>query len=295
MFNRMLLVDKETGCTSYDIIRKIKALFRSHSFETKIGHCGTLDPFASGLMIILFGKYTRLQDYLMAEDKTYSGVFCQGISTVTGDRTGPISSECPDLPEEVILRHTENCLHFREQVPPIYSALKHKGKPLYAYAREGKEIVKPARPISVHQFSVERCGDGKRFMFTARVSKGTYIRTLIEDYMKSIGGLGYLEILRRETTGIFKVQDAIPSQNLTFASVMNGAKEIKAEWLGLPTVELGKDDKSKLQKGQHLRWRDLSLNGSPKIGDVVALVEDGRIFALGTSTGESLKTTCFLE
>ena len=188
----------------------------------KVGHAGTLDPFATGLLIICAGRpATKMISMIMEGEKEYLATLRLGMETTTQDPEGEVVATHPVgiLSETVV----EECLQrFRgeqQQVPPIYSALKHKGKPLYHYARQGIAIEKPPRNITIH--SLERTDDGGEIndsapFLTIRVvcSKGTYIRTLGADIGKALGCGAYLTALRRERSGCFHVRDSVDGKYL---------------------------------------------------------------------------------
>lgn len=210
----IFLIDKPVGPSSFAMVRKIRKILGIK----KVGHAGTLDPFASGLLVVCAGRpATRLISKLMEGEKEYLATLRLGRETSTQDPEGEIISECEvdHLSEETI----EHCLNqFRgelQQVPPAFSALKYKGKPLYHYARQGIEIKKEARQVTIHHLErVDTSGSlgGDLVELNIRVvcSKGTYIRTLAADIGKKLGCGAYLSGLRRERSGQFSVQDSYP-------------------------------------------------------------------------------------
>jgi len=207
------LVDKPVGASSFYMVRKV----RNALGMKKVGHAGTLDPFATGLLIICAGRpATKLISQIQDGEKEYLATICLGKETTTLDPEGEITatSSVGTLSESVI----ENCLqNFRgeiQQVPPIYSALKHKGKPLYHYARKGIEITKPPRTITIHTLErVDSTGvlnDESCFLQIRVVcTKGTYIRTLGADIGRALGCGGYLTALRRVRSGCFHVDNSV--------------------------------------------------------------------------------------
>lgn len=212
------LVDKPKGSSSFYIVRKVRKALGIK----KVGHAGTLDPFATGLLVICAGRpATKLISQIMEGEKEYLATVRLGIETTTQDPEGEVTSvkSVPALSAITV----EECLEkFRgaiEQVPPIYSALKHKGKPLYHYARKGIAIEKP--PRSIHIFTLERTDEGQELndespYLTIKVvcSKGTYIRTLGADIGKALGCGAYLTDLRRTRSGQFHVRDSVAGKDL---------------------------------------------------------------------------------
>ena len=200
----IVLLDKPEGMTSNQACQQVKGLFRAR----KVGHTGSLDPFATGLLPICLGEATKVSGYLLDADKRYRATLKLGVATQTGDTEGEVVSESdvPDLNSERIESVFEAFLGASKQVPPMYSALKHKGKPLYEYARAGEEVERPARLVTIHSLDLDNWGDGE-ISFTVHCSKGTYIRTLAEDIAKQLGTVGHLVALRRTAAGPFDVAD----------------------------------------------------------------------------------------
>jgi tRNA pseudouridine55 synthase len=212
------LVDKPEGSSSFYMVRKVRKALGMK----KVGHAGTLDPFATGLLVICAGRpATKMISQIMEGEKEYLATLRLGMETTTLDPEGEVTDTNPvgSLSGSVV----EACLQkFRGeqlQVPPIYSALKHKGKPLYHYARKGIAIEKPPRSVSI--YTLERTDEGQELndaspYLTIRVvcSKGTYIRTLGADIGKVLGCGAYLTALRRVRSGCFHVRDSVPGKCL---------------------------------------------------------------------------------
>ncbi|MEN8200025.1 MAG: tRNA pseudouridine(55) synthase TruB [Thermodesulfobacteriota bacterium] len=214
----VFLVDKPEGASSFYMVRQVRKALGMK----KVGHAGTLDPFATGLLIICAGRpATKMISEFMEGEKEYLATLRLGVETRTQDPEGEVTAESPvgTLSGSAI----EECLQqFRgelQQVPPIYSALKHKGKPLYHYARKGIEIQKPPRTVNIH--TLERTdGDGEvsddapYLKIRVVCSKGTYIRTLGADIGRALGCGAYLTALRRVRSGCFHVRDSIDGRSL---------------------------------------------------------------------------------
>ena len=210
----ILLVDKPQGWTSFDVVNKIRYIVAEDQGkkpkQIKVGHTGTLDPFATGLLVVLIGKsYTKMAEQLTSLNKTYIFEAKMGDQSTTGDPEGEITSyPLAPIDEKVLRKTLEACIGENNQIPPAYSAIKIDGKRAYELARKGDSVVIPARVVSV--FSLELIYYDFP-MFTARteVSKGTYIRTLVEDICKDMGTYGYTTQLRRIATGEFDISNAI--------------------------------------------------------------------------------------
>jgi len=204
-FDGALLVDKPAGCTSHDVVDRL----RRHFGFKKVGHCGTLDPAATGLLIIVLERATKLQDRLMADDKTYEGTLRLGVTTDSHDADGtvlaekPVPAFTPDQLEAVFARFRGD-IH---QVPPMVSAVKHEGTPLYKLARKGKTVEREPRLIHIYDL---RALDIKLPDIRIRVTctKGTYVRTLCHDIGEALGCGAHLHDLRRTRSGSFDVKDA---------------------------------------------------------------------------------------
>lgn len=206
-----LLIDKPLHWTSFDAVNKLKSLckYRWELPKLKIGHAGTLDPLATGLLVICTGKHTKQIDTLQAERKTYTGTLRLGATTPSYDLETDIDQVYPtehirtDMLTEAALALTGTIM----QHPPAFSAIKIDGKRVYKKARAGHEIIVPARPVEIYSFSV----DGSRFpdvRFEVECSKGTYIRSLVYDFGKMLNSGAYLSELRRTKSGNFLVEDA---------------------------------------------------------------------------------------
>ena len=203
----ILLIDKPQDWTSHDVVNCVRRRFNLD----KTGHCGTLDPFATGLLVLLLGKATKLQDQLMGQDKTYAGTIRFGIETDSEDRTGNIiaNADTGALSEEGIRTAALQFIGAQTQIPPMVSALKVGGKPLYKLARQGKTIERAPRQIHIHSFDLQDIRlDCAEADFVVRCSKGTYIRTLAADLGRALGCGAHLQELRRLQSGNLHVDQA---------------------------------------------------------------------------------------
>ncbi len=216
--NGVFLLNKPLGISSNAALQKVRWLYRAE----KAGHTGALDPLASGLLPICLGEATKFSHYLLDSTKRYQTTIQLGHSTTTGDVEGEIllQAEIPELDEERIRQVLAQFKGNIEQVPPMYSALKKEGRPLYELARKGIEIEREARPVSIYAIEL--------LSFTAQsitlditCSKGTYIRVLGEDIAQALGSYGHLTYLHRIKTGPF---DLIPSYTIEYLESLNEAK-----------------------------------------------------------------------
>jgi tRNA pseudouridine55 synthase len=207
----LLLIDKPLGLSSNQALSKIKFLFS----PKKVGHTGTLDPMATGLLPICLGEATKFSSYLLNADKTYVGLIRLGYKSSTGDKEGEIiKQEFDKIPSKsVVKRILKNFIGPIDQLPPMFSALKHKGKPLYLYAREGINIPRPKRKILIHEIELlDYQGDELRLKI--KCSKGTYIRTLAEDIGDKLNVGAYLLELNRSGIGSLSIDSAVKIEQI---------------------------------------------------------------------------------
>lgn len=207
LWDGALLVDKPSGPTSHDVVDAL----RRHLAIKKVGHCGTLDPMATGLLVILLGRGTKLSEQLMSSDKVYSGTVKFGESTDSYDADGELQASLPVPPltlealNELAATFTGDLM----QAPPMVSAVKVKGVPLYKMARRGVEVVREPRLVHVYSFRFlayqEPCGE-----FRLACTKGTYVRSIAHDLGQKVGCGAHLASLRRTDAGRFSVADALP-------------------------------------------------------------------------------------
>lgn len=212
MADGILLVDKPEGCTSADVVRAIKRRHRPSS----VGHLGTLDPMATGLLPLCIDGGTRIAQFLGAEHKAYTGRIRLGAETDTLDVTGTTVAEAPvpELTAEQIREAAAAFVGHGEQIPPMYSALKKGGKRLYELAREGKEVEREPRAIHVERFEVQPTESRAELDFEVRCSKGTYVRVLAADLGKALGTVASLASLRRTEFGDFRIDEATSLDHL---------------------------------------------------------------------------------
>ncbi len=207
----ILLIDKEPGWTSNDICQVVKGRFR---FK-KVGHGGTLDPFASGLMVLFINKATKISSQSLCDEKEYEGTIHLGLTTSTGDPDGDVLAEnCVEhLSEEEIVNKMKSFIGEQWQKPPMTSAIKVNGTPLYRLARKGKEVDRDSRKISILSMEILKV-DLPFVQFRAKVSKGTYIRVLAEDIGKALNVGASLNVLRRISSGAYSVEKSLPIQHV---------------------------------------------------------------------------------
>src|SRR6266496_2414068 len=225
----VLLVDKAEGMTSHDVV----ALVRRKLGIRKVGHCGTLDPIATGLLLLTLGRGTKIQDLLMSEDKEYAGTLLLGVTTSTQDREGEVINQrnVPPLDENTIRAAFEKFRGDFYQMPPMVSAKKHGGVPLYKLARQGKVVEREPRLVHVYRYTIDRIALPE-IDFSLLCSKGFYVRTYAHDIGEILGCGAHLKSLRRTKSGRFDVANAV-----TVAQIKETPREeITQRILSLPQV-----------------------------------------------------------
>lgn len=209
--NGIVVVDKPKGLSSARVVSRIKRLFGAK----KVGHTGTLDPFATGVLICCINRATRLSQFFLKGDKTYEAVLRLGIATDTQDETGTVTARHPvvRVSDAVVLQTAGRFTGWITQIPPIYSALKHQGTPLYKLARRGKAVEKPARQVRIDRLDILDV-NLPEVRFLVSCSSGTYIRTLCADMGEALGCGGHLKTLRRTASCGFSIDSAISLDDL---------------------------------------------------------------------------------
>ena len=212
--NGLLIINKEKGCTSHDIVYKVKKIFNE-----KVGHTGTLDPLAEGVLPILIGKGTLCSKYLINHDKKYVVNLALGQKTETADLEGKIIEEknIPDksLTQSKIEKVLKSFIGKQQQMPPIYSAIKVNGKKLYEYARKGQNVEIKPREIEIYDIKLMNIdAQKKQIQFEVFCGKGTYIRSLCEDIAEKLETVGYMESLKRIQVGDFNIEESSKIQEL---------------------------------------------------------------------------------
>lgn len=219
---KLLLINKPIGWTSFQIVNKIRWLIKSQYDlkKIKVGHAGTLDPLAEGLLIVCTGKWTKKIDEFQGQDKLYSGIFYIGATTPSFDLETEINSRqsIEHIDENILLESTNKFIGDQFQIPPIYSAIKQNGKKLYEYARKGETIELKKRKINISEFKITKI-ELPKVHFNVKCGKGTYIRSLANDYGLELKSGAYLYKLKREGIGDFNIKDAISIDE--FAKIIN--------------------------------------------------------------------------
>ena len=229
----ILLVDKPTDWTSHDVVNVVRRRFR----QNKVGHCGTLDPAATGLLVIVIGKGTKLSQHLSGENKVYEGTITLGIETDTQDAEGKTVAEFDysHITNEMVEGLKEQFSGTIEQVPPMFSAIKKDGKTMYQLAREGKVVEREARSITIKELEISKI-EVPNFDVFVDCTKGTYIRTLAFDMGKALDCGAHLSRLRRLKSGQFNIENSVDMETLKTWELENLIEHI------LPLPEIPKPE-----------------------------------------------------
>ena len=277
----VLLFDKPVELSSNNALQKVRRLFQAE----KAGHTGTLDPLASGLLPVCFGEATKFSIGLLESDKSYSAQIRLGQTTTTGDAEGEIVASCPvTVTRDQVEDALKNLRGKIMQLPPMYSALKHQGKPLYEYIRKGETVDRELRNVVIHELEALRfCGN--ELDIVVRCSKGTYVRTLAEDIGKALGCGAHLAGLRRTGIASFNLDRAYTLQQLeamTSEERDDCLLPLDCMLQDFPRLDLDSVEVKSLAQGQRL-GKDLSFSDGK-----LRLYAEDRFIGLGELTGRRL-------
>jgi tRNA pseudouridine55 synthase len=278
----VFLVDKPLGCTSHDVVNDIRRRFHTK----RVGHAGTLDPLATGLLVVAVGPATRFLQYLPLEPKEYVAEITFGEATTTYDKEGEIvaQSAVPSDLLDAVNRVLPSFLGLIQQIPPMFSAVKVGGKALYKYARAGDEVTRESRNVHIGAFEIEQI-DERRMKARIVCSGGTYIRTLAHDLGQAVGCGAHLSGLLRSRVGRFDLEQALPLDRLSREGLMPLEEALKP----MPMLELTPPQVANVREGRQI--------GVPDILDaqLVALVEQGHgVFSVARVHGNLLQPECVI-
>lgn len=267
----IVVLDKPTGQSSNHLLQRVKRLYDSN----KAGHTGSLDPLATGVLPICLGEATKISGYLLDADKQYRVTCRLGVVTDSGDSDGEVIAEnpVPSYTQAELQTIIDSFIGTQQQVPPMYSALKHQGQPLYKLARQGIEIERKSREITIYAIELLHC-DEHEFSLDVRCSKGTYIRTLVEDISHRLGCGGHVTMLRRTAVAGYDLNDAISLESLTelaevedktaLDALLHKAEDALPEW---PAVYFNEQDTQSLRYGQHVITAEPFISANVRLFD----------------------------
>lgn len=243
----ILVVNKPQGWTSHDVVGRIRRLTQ----QKRVGHAGTLDPMATGVLLVCLGRATRVAEYLMASDKTYRAIVRLGVETDTYDADGQVVAQQPVNVDESTLRETlARFVGEIGQVPPMYSALKREGRPLYKLARKGVEVEREPRRVTIHEITLHTWTPPDATL-DVRCSPGTYIRSLAHDVGAAFGCGAHLAELTRLASGPFTLDDAVTLKDLEGLADLSGLlRPLDAALQDLPALTLDADQARRVMMGQ---------------------------------------------
>jgi tRNA pseudouridine55 synthase len=280
-----VLVDKPAGVTSHDVVQQVRRKLGIRA----AGHTGTLDPFATGLLVVLIGRATRLARFVEAESKTYLATARLGVRTTTDDLTGAVVDTATLMPSEPTVREAlAGFLGAQLQQPPQYSAKRVAGERSYHKARRGETVELANVNITVHWIELLKYTPPE-LTFRAAVSAGTYIRAIGRDLGDRLGVGAHLTGLRREGIGSLRIEDAVPLERLTQSAVVPARKVLR----DMPGIDLDEAGRNDVTHGRAVV--DSREAGSRESGEVVALLGDGELVAVARAEDGWLRPTVVLE
>jgi len=283
--NGIILLDKRKGVSSNQALQELKCLIGAK----KAGHTGSLDPMATGMLPVCLGEATKISQFLIDQSKIYEVEAQLGQSTDTGDAEGKISgsSDIFQHKKEFWTQVTDGFLGETDQIPPMYSALKHKGKRLYKIARSGRTVERSPRKVTIHSIDITKISKDS-IRFSVHCSKGTYIRVLVEDIAKSAGMLAYTSFLRRLRVGQFNQSQMIEFGELksklieNYESLNKHLIPIEDALYNFQNIELNHKQVKKFLNGQRLHF---NLNGS---GHIKVFDQDQNLLGIATQVDNSV-------
>ena len=263
--NGILLIDKPSGPSSFQVVRRLRGALK----VKKVGHLGTLDPFATGLLPLALGEATKLAQFLLDEPKTYLATCQLGVETDTQDLTGKVTAESDNLPDaEEIHRAVSRFVGEIEQTPPMYSAVHHKGERLYKLARRGEEVEAEPRQVVIHRLEIEEM-DLPRVTILVECSKGTYVRTLAHDLGRALGCGAHLTALTRLAVGPFVLDEALPLEVVEQAENLEEIRQCIIQLAHcvprFTAVTVDRTEARRLAQGQTLTWAGNGLAEGEKV------------------------------
>lgn len=281
--NGIILVDKPCGWTSHDVVGKLRGILR----ERRIGHSGTLDPMATGLLVVFAGRATRAVEFAEADSKEYIAGLRLGVSTDTQDTTGNVLNTCEALPsKDELIAATNGFLGEISQIPPMYSAIKMNGKKLYELARRGEIVERSPRKVTISR--LELVGEDKcDYILDIHCSKGTYIRTLCSDIGDKLGCGGCMSSLRRVKAGVFSITQAYTMEQIQAAADSGGLDGIiipvDTLFTDKPNLTVNEFEEKKLRNGNTIKTK--SADGTYRVYS-----ESGEFLLLAEVKDNLLKT-----
>jgi tRNA pseudouridine55 synthase len=285
----VLIVDKPAGCTSHDVVQRVRRALNQRS----VGHAGTLDPLATGVLVVAVGEGTKLASYLQSADKRYRVTIALGAETDTLDADGKVTATAEVLPfdEGDVERALKPFIGRHRQQAPRISAIKVGGRPLHRRARRGEDVEAPAREVDLHQATVEAVRPTE-LELSLHCGKGFYVRSLARDLARALGTVGHVAALRRTASGSFRIDEAMRSDEMTAAAIARALIPLREACAMFRRVELTEEGVAHARHGRVIHadsitgdgWRDVDQE------ETVALFDpNGNPVALGRAVEEGLR------
>jgi tRNA pseudouridine55 synthase len=287
--NGIVIVDKPTGCTSHDVVQRVRKALRQRS----VGHAGTLDPLATGVLVVAVGEATKLVSHLQADDKRYEVTIALGVQTDSLDADGEITETAPVPPLDVAMveRALEPFLGRHLQEAPKLSAIKVDGMPLHRRMRRGEDVEAPVREVELHEASVEDLTQDS-LRLSLHCGKGFYVRSLARDLARALGTLGHVKSLRRTASGAFSIDSGVYGDQMTAEAIADRLIPLKDACATLTRVELTEEGVMHARHGRPIgpevvlgdAWREASPEEP-----LALFAPDGEPVALGRRVDDGLR------
>ncbi len=287
--NGVLVVDKPSGCTSHDVVQRVRKAIRQRS----VGHAGTLDPLATGVLVVAIGEATKLVSHLQSDDKRYSVTIALGAETDSLDADGAVteSAEVPAFDATDVEHALESFLGRHPQQAPKLSAIKVEGRPLHRRVRSGEAVRAPVREVELYEATVDAVGPSQ-ISLRIHCEKGFYVRSLARDLARKLGTLGHVKTLRRTASGVFRIEDALHGDALTAEAIEERLIPLREACRGLRRVELSDEGVEHARHGRPIGseaicgedWRRASEDES-----MALFAPNGEPVALGRRSGDGVR------
>ena len=287
--NGLLVVDKPAGCTSHDVVQRVRKALRQRS----VGHAGTLDPLATGVLVVAVGEGTKLVSHLQSDDKRYEVTISLGSETDSLDADGEVTetADVPSLDQRTVENALRRFIGRHPQEAPKLSAIKVGGTPLHRRARRGEEVEAPVREVELYEATVDEVGD-ETLRLSLHCGKGFYVRSLARDVARALGTRGHVKALRRTASGAFSIDDALYGDNLDAEAIAERLIPLKEACRALTRVELTDDGVAHARHGRPIgpevilgdAWRD-----APAEESLVLFAPNGEPVALGRRVDDGIR------
>ncbi len=287
--NGVLVVDKPSGCTSHDVVQRVRKAIRQRS----VGHAGTLDPLATGVLVVAIGEATKLVSHLQSDDKRYAVTIALGAETDSLDADGAVteSAEVPAFDSADVERALESFIGRHPQEAPKLSAIKVEGRPLHRRVRSGESVQAPVREVELYTATVDAVGPSE-ISLCIHCEKGFYVRSLARDLARKLGTLGHVKTLRRTASGVFRIEDALDGDGLTAEAIEERLIPLREACRGLVHVDLNDEGVEHARHGRPIgpeSIRGADWQRAPEDASLALFAPDGEPVALGRRSGEGVR------